>query len=385
MTIIKAEAQITISHLVDIVAIIRYYLLQSSTISSPNKPTTNPPPSPWKTTEPSYTSGSTNTLYLCDLTEFSDGTFAYSLVSKSSSYEAAKEAYNKAVNAQSTAGAAKEHADDAAKTATDYLSFSSSGLVVGDMTASSLGKNVLIDSDSVDVRNGNTTLASFGANKVTLGQNNANSEINLCDGAGKIRARISGASTSYPKYDSIEISSQEINLECKSFDSRTSYKASNGYLYESSHKGLSSSGGFAGISSMVTAPVNSSGVIYMNETGLSSSSDDALNQTKTWLYAKQDKEVNNTISTVKSNAFYIYTDYVKTTKPLRLGPSSIEITGDNKTLWSGAWYMQAGQTATLSESVLEQYDGISLIFSLYSDNTAKNQEFFSFFIPKIIL
>lgn len=50
----------------------------------------------WVATEPSYTSGSTNTLYFVDCTEFTNGTFKYSEVSKSSSYEAAKEAYNKA-------------------------------------------------------------------------------------------------------------------------------------------------------------------------------------------------------------------------------------------------------------------------------------------------
>lgn len=54
----------------------------------------------WQLTEPAYTSGSTNTLYFVDCTEFTNGTFKYSEVSKSSSYEAAKEAYNKAQEAQ---------------------------------------------------------------------------------------------------------------------------------------------------------------------------------------------------------------------------------------------------------------------------------------------
>lgn len=78
----------------------RYYILQSSTAAAPSKPTTNPPPSGWTDTEPTYTSGSTDSLYFCDLTVFSDGTWAYSEVSKSSSYEASKEAYNKAAAAQ---------------------------------------------------------------------------------------------------------------------------------------------------------------------------------------------------------------------------------------------------------------------------------------------
>lgn len=98
----KAKAEITISYLIDILSVTRYYKLQSSTASAPAAPTTNPP-SGWSPTEPAYTTGSTNTLYFVDLTIFTNDTFKYSAVSKSSSYEAAKEAYNKAVNAQNTA------------------------------------------------------------------------------------------------------------------------------------------------------------------------------------------------------------------------------------------------------------------------------------------
>lgn len=58
---------------------------------------------------------------------------------------------------------------DAAKTATNYLNFSTEGLVVGDMTASTLGNNVLIDSDSVDIRNGATVLASYASNSIRIG------------------------------------------------------------------------------------------------------------------------------------------------------------------------------------------------------------------------
>ena len=81
---------------VDVTVTCRYYLLQASTLSPPDKPTKKPPGGSWSDTEPSYTSGSTNTLYFVDLTVFSDGTWSYSAVSKSSAYEAAKEAYNKA-------------------------------------------------------------------------------------------------------------------------------------------------------------------------------------------------------------------------------------------------------------------------------------------------
>lgn len=96
---IKASDTVTITRYRDTKSVTRYYKLQSSTTSVPAKPTNNPP-SGWTDAEPTYTSGSTNTLYFCDLSVFSDDTYAYSAVSKSSSYEAAKEAYNKAKNAQ---------------------------------------------------------------------------------------------------------------------------------------------------------------------------------------------------------------------------------------------------------------------------------------------
>lgn len=100
MAKIIAKTEITISRIVDIESVTRYYLLQSSTAAAPSKPTTNPPGGSWKTTEPSYVSGSTNTLYFSDCTVMTNGTFSYSAVSKNSSYEAAKEAWNKANNAQ---------------------------------------------------------------------------------------------------------------------------------------------------------------------------------------------------------------------------------------------------------------------------------------------
>lgn len=97
---IKAKAEITISRIIDIENVIRYYLLQSSSIAAPSKPTANPPGGSWSTTEPTYNSGATNSLYFTDLNIMSNGTYSYSAVSKSSSYEAAKEAWNKANNAQ---------------------------------------------------------------------------------------------------------------------------------------------------------------------------------------------------------------------------------------------------------------------------------------------
>ena len=52
-----------------------------------------------------------------------------------------------------------------------------------------------------------------------------------------------------------------------------------------------------------------------------------------------------------------------------------------KTLWSGAWYMQDGQTASLTENVLDQLNGIVLVWSKYSGGP-QDYEWNCFFIPK---
>ena len=102
---VKALATITLHAVVDVAAIYRYYKLQSSTADAPVKPDAKPEdpqreaPSGWQVGEPTYTAGDTNSLYHVDLNLFSDGTFQYSSVSLSSSYEAAKQAYNEAATA----------------------------------------------------------------------------------------------------------------------------------------------------------------------------------------------------------------------------------------------------------------------------------------------
>lgn len=99
---ILARNSITVAWQTDITSVTWYYKLQSSTAAPPAKPTAATP-SGWSTTEPTYTEGSTNSLYVCQKTTFSDGSFAYSDVSLSSSYEAAKTAYNKAYQAYEAA------------------------------------------------------------------------------------------------------------------------------------------------------------------------------------------------------------------------------------------------------------------------------------------
>ena len=170
---IKASASISLSSVTDVASVTRYYLLQSSTLAKPSVPTAQPPGGSWTDTEPGYTDGSTNSLYFTDLTVFSDGTWAYAPVSLSSSYEAAKVAYNKAISALSTAGAAQNTADGAQSTADTVQSdlkrvvrIDDNGLHVGDNLSNG---EVLIDSESVNVVIGGQKYSKFAAAYVQFG------------------------------------------------------------------------------------------------------------------------------------------------------------------------------------------------------------------------
>lgn len=94
---VLASAMTTLTYVTSVKSETRYYKTQVSTLSPPSKPTSVPPGNGWIETEPTYSdSSATSVLYTCVLTQFTDGTFAYSEVSVSSSYEASKSAYNQA-------------------------------------------------------------------------------------------------------------------------------------------------------------------------------------------------------------------------------------------------------------------------------------------------
>lgn len=267
---------------------------------------------------------------------------------------------------------------EAAKTATNYMAFNdvATGLVIGDMTASTLGKNVLIDSDSVDIRNGSTTLASFGAKKITLGQNAQDSVIDLCDGAGTISANTASASTSYPYRNAILIDSQEIETESTRFVATVSNEygattAPNPKKYAEVY--LLRESGTSGTTARIKSEHwNTSTGKYINAGFVGMTYDDS---TKTYASMYVNDGFNSTYNQLK-----IYSTKSELTKPLYI--NGIEFKGTNKVLWSGVYYMNSSQTATLSEAVNKQANGIVLVFSRYSASTAQNYHFNMHYVPK---
>lgn len=77
-------------------------------------------------------------------------------------------------------------ASNAAKTATNYLKFDSTGLVVGNHTGTLQG-NTQITSTGVNIRNGTTNLATFTPSTIELGANSQGAEVKLAAGSGILR------------------------------------------------------------------------------------------------------------------------------------------------------------------------------------------------------
>lgn len=68
-------------------------------ILKPASPTVLTPPAPWQVTEPQYTLGTANNLFVVIRTVYSNGTFSYTAVSESASFATAKVAYETATTA----------------------------------------------------------------------------------------------------------------------------------------------------------------------------------------------------------------------------------------------------------------------------------------------
>ena len=166
----KIMGQITLKVIVDVVSTTYYYLLKPSASPVPAKPTVSPPPTyeetdyeGWQTTEPGYTSGDTRSLYITVRTIYSDGSFEYSSPSLSSSYEAAKEAYNRAQSAMSLAGDINQYFWNIPSA---YSTNIPAGAYVTSISQNSFksnpsGGNIIIQNTGLTIRNGTIQLASL--------------------------------------------------------------------------------------------------------------------------------------------------------------------------------------------------------------------------------
>lgn len=171
MAVIKrVVGQITLSRIVDVVSTTYFYLLMPSIAAAPSKPTVSPPPtyetegySGWSETEPGYISGDTRSLYVTVRTIYGDGSFDYTTPSLSSSYEAAKQAYNRAQSALSLADGINNYfwwltssTDPDIPTGAYVTSVPRTNF-----EANKTGGNIAIQSTGLTIRDGTTELSSL--------------------------------------------------------------------------------------------------------------------------------------------------------------------------------------------------------------------------------
>ena len=118
---------------------------------------------------------------------FTDGTFSYSDVSLSSSYEAAKAAYNKAAVAQ-----------QAAENTNQYFWVDEDGahvsMVEGEADS---GKNMFMDSTGIFLRDGENTLAKFDGSLVTFYDGNEGNDENIVAMFGEDGAQVGYSSSKH--------------------------------------------------------------------------------------------------------------------------------------------------------------------------------------------
>lgn len=158
-------------------------------------------------------------------------------------------------SALSAAQSAQSAATDARKVATNYLGFSSSGLVVGTNSSgtgqSGLQGNVRLTSGGMEVRSGSTVLARYAASHIDLGMNSTSSKINLCGGAGKIFVDGSTDRLSFASKDSFTSAGSGLFLDT---DDRDPYFALDARL---------PNGKYALISTSSTNPASSGGYLTL--------------------------------------------------------------------------------------------------------------------------
>lgn len=83
-----------------------------------------------------------------------------------------------------------EETNEAAKVATNYIGFDTEGLCIADQTSSELLKNVLINSEGIDIRDGENVLAQFQSNIISLGKNSTPDDetvIDFCNNKASMR------------------------------------------------------------------------------------------------------------------------------------------------------------------------------------------------------
>lgn len=262
---------------------------------------------------------------------------------------------------------------EAAKTATNYMKFDNSGLTVGDLTKNTLGRNVNIDSSSVNIRNGTNVLAQFAESLIEIGKNTSTATISFLGGIVKLigeKQTIEGTTF----YDAHLLSTNMMTLGTGSTDPSSDKINS-----------LISMNGMSGereVLASVTDRYGHSTLTLIDSSASLYSDGDAG-------YSSVDVICNNNTSQVElrtngSNGNRALVNYSHAIQYWNNNTLLAAYNGQTPCLWDGGAWMFASQSVHLSAPISEQPHGILVIFALFDPTTKSLTNVMAnpFFVPK---
>ena len=262
---------------------------------------------------------------------------------------------------------------EAAKTATNYMKFDNSGLTVGDLTGNTLGRNVNINSSSVNIRNGTNVLAQFAESLIEIGKNTSTATISFLGGIVKLigeKQTIEGTTF----YDAHLLSTNMMTLGTGSTDPSSDKINS-----------LISMNGMSGereVLASVTDRYGHSTLTLIDSSASLYSDGDAG-------YSSVDVICNNNTSQVElrtngSNGNRALINYSHALQYWNNNTLLASYNGNTPCLWDGGAWMFASQSVTLKAPISEQPHGIIVIFALFdpTTNSLTNVMTNPFFVPK---
>lgn len=276
-----------------------------------------------------------------------------------------------------TTGTAQEvayrmNAENAAKTATNYMKFDNSGLTVGDLTASTLGRNVNIDNSSVNIRNGTNVLAQFAESLIEIGKNTSVSAVSFMNGTVKLIAQME-TWNNIAFRNAYLLAQNTICIGAGSTDPASDKLASMLTVRKDS------------INEINADVTDTEGHAYMNIRGGKASvySDGNAGWSSVNVIANKDTSQVE-LHTNGSNGYKKLINYSHGLYYYDNSTLLAAYNGRTPCLWDGGAWMFASQSVTLSAPISEQPHGILVIFALFdpTTNSLTNVMTNPFFVPK---
>lgn len=238
--------------------------------------------------------------------------------------------------------------------------------------------NVLIDEDSIDIRKGDTVLSTFTSTGASLGKNSDTAEIGMCDNQFKISSGVIDGyfTTTLSTRDDANYELQALSFDVEKESDGDYANSTASYTTQISDTGI-------GASKYLHETETSRGA-YLSHSGIRSEShvEEGGVASHTNAQITLSTQAGTTSTIQGESSIYLYAT--------ASGDEQIWLSGNVlsynnvKVLWTGAYYMTSGHTATFtnSQKVSEQLNGIVLVWSAYSNSTAQDYDWTYYFVPK---